>query len=516
MTDVLTNGDGGVSLVKEFKDMARRVPDGLALSDGRRTLTYAELDRLSDRIASAAGSKGAKPGGFVGVLVDRTVSTPAAILGVLKTGAAYVPLDPAYPVERLRYIVEDSGVQLLVGTTADARSGGLHGLQLVDVENDDAGDDSWTGAADTADSSDPAYVIYTSGSTGLPKGCVVSHGNVLALLGNTLPLFDFTPSDRWTIFHSHSFDFSVWELWGPLLTGGTGVCVPADVARSPEDFIEFLDGEKITVLNQVPSMFRALVRARQDSPDSARSLRYVIFGGERVDLVAVQDFLAQNDRVRPVVVNMYGITEITVHATFKVLDEEDLRGPCASPIGRELPHLRIDIRDAEGNPSADGEPGEMWVTGPSVALGYLNRPELTRERFHEAAAEGGVERAYRTGDLARRLPDGQLEYLGRNDEQVKLRGFRLELTEVDAALRTHTSVQDAATAVVTRASSGEVLVAFVVPEPGVDRDGLVASLRRHVAAKLPAYMTPARYRLVEALPLTQSGKLDRKALSGAQ
>jgi amino acid adenylation domain-containing protein len=448
----------------------------------------------------------------VGVLVDRTVATPAAILGILKCGAAYVPLDPTYPLERLRHIAKDSGLEIVVGSRSDALSCGLEDLLVIDPSDLNDSDVDWAIPA-WVGGDVPAYVIYTSGSTGLPKGCVVTHGNVTALLRSALPLFDFTPTDRWTVFHSHSFDFSVWELWGPLVTGGTAVCVPSEVARSPEDFLTFLGEQGITVLNQVPSIFRALVRTRQATPASAQMLRYIIFGGESIDLSSVREFLDQNDQVRPVVVNMYGITEITVHATFKVLGPQELEGSSGSPIGRELPHLRIDIRDEDGKPVREGEPGEMWVVGAGVASGYLNRPELTDERFRQGEGNRPDERSYRTGDLALRLPDGELEYLGRNDEQVKLRGFRIELPEIDAALRTHELVKDAAATVVSRASVGQMLVACVVPEVGTDPSDLLGALREHAASKLPAHMLPARYRFLDALPLTPSGKLDRKSLS---
>ncbi|GIF45979.1 amino acid adenylation domain-containing protein [Asanoa ferruginea] len=493
------------SLVDAFEEVARRHPERTALSDGQRKLSYADLARASSHVAAAIAAHGVGRAGYVGILVDRTVTTPVAILGVLKSGAAYVPLDPTYPAERLSYLVADSAVKLVVGRRSEVVSCGLTGLAVVDPDDLDAR----TGPTAAISGDDPAYVIYTSGSTGQPKGCVVSHGNVLALLDSTLPLFDLSPADRWAIFHSHSFDFSVWELWGALLTGAAAACVPLEVARSPEDFLAFLDAEQISVLNQVPSAFRGLVRAQHGDLPPPASLRYVIFGGERVDVAAVRDFIARHSQIHPTMVNMYGITEITVHATFKELRATDLHDEQVSPIGRELPHLRIQIRSESGQPLPDGEIGEMWIAGSGVASGYLNRPELTQERFPEVDGE----RYYRSGDLGRRRPDGELEYLGRNDEQVKLRGFRIELAEIDAVLRSHDDVRDAAVAVVDRASVGQVIAAFVVARPGTQPADLLKSVRRHAAAKLPAHMVPSRYRLVDALPLTASGKLDRNRLS---
>lgn len=495
----------GATLVDAFREVAQRDPLKAALWDGKREMTYGELDQESSNVAAAIAAVGGGPGQYVGILVDRTVDTPVAILGVLKSGAAYVPLDPAYPRDRLRYVVADSRMGLLVGDGTKIVSSGLGDLAIVDPADLDK-----AAAPHTAiDRNDAAYVIYTSGSTGTPKGCIVSHGNVMALLESALPLFSFEPSDRWAIFHSHSFDFSVWELWGALLTGASAACVPLETARSPEDFLGFLNAEGITVLNQVPSVFRTLVRARQGSPATIDSLKYLIFGGERVDLAAIREFLGHHSDTRPVVVNMYGITEVTVHATIKFLDEDDLQGPCSSPIGIELPHLRIQIRDRLGDVVPDGDVGEMWIAGEGVALGYLDREAMTRARFRDVDGR----RYYRSGDLGRRLPDGELEYLGRDDEQVKIRGFRIELPEIDATLRSHEYVRDAAVAVVDRASSGQIIVAFIVPEAGTPMGECRTAIRRFVASKLPGYMVPARYQFVSELPRTSSGKLDRNGLS---
>ncbi|MFB8167463.1 amino acid adenylation domain-containing protein [Kitasatospora purpeofusca] len=505
---------GARSLPELFARVAAVRGDAAAVAGGGEQLGYAELDRRAGALAARLTAAGLGRGDLVGVLLERSHRAPARILGILKSGAAYVPLDPSYPAERLRFMAADAGLAALVGDPDRAAACGLDALPVIDPEAVEAEPARPAEAGGTVAAApgpeDPAYVIYTSGSTGVPKGCVVTHGNVLELLRATLPLFELGPDDRWTLFHSASFDFSVWELWGAWATGATAVPVPAATAQAPEDFLRLLADERITVLNQVPSAFRHLAREYGDSGAPATALRYVVFGGESVDLDVVRGFLAAAAAApgpAPVMVNMYGITETTVHATHLVLSPEQLAGGAASPIGRPLPHLAIELRDDELRPVADGEVGEMWVAGSGVADGYLNRPELTAERFRTLDGR----RMYRTGDLARRLPDGGLAYLGRNDQQVKLRGHRVELGEVEAGLRAAPQVRDAAALVVRDDAGNELLTALVVPAGPGEPD--LAALRRFARATMPAQLVPNRFHPVAELPLTSSGKLDRKALA---
>ncbi|WP_405003667.1 amino acid adenylation domain-containing protein [Kitasatospora purpeofusca] len=504
---------GARSLPELFARVAAVRGDAAAVAGGGEQLGYAEIDRRAGAVAARLTAAGLGRGDLVGVLLERSHRAPAWILGVLRSGAAYVPLDPSYPADRLRFMAGDAGLAALVGDPDRAAACGLDALPVIDPEaagpaapaDEDAAP---VGAAPGPD--DPAYVIYTSGSTGVPKGCVVTHGNVLELLRATLPLFELGPDDRWTLFHSASFDFSVWELWGAWATGATAVPVPAATAQAPEDFLRLLAEERITVLNQVPSAFRHLAREYTDSGAPATALRYVVFGGESVDLDVVRGFLAAaaaGPGPAPVMVNMYGITETTVHATHLVLTPEQLAGDTASPIGRPLPHLAIELRDDALRLVPDGGTGEMWVAGSGVTDGYLNRPELTAERFRTLDGR----RMYRTGDLARRLPDGGLAYLGRNDQQVKLRGHRVELGEVEAGLRAAPQVRDAAALVVRDGAGNELLTALVVPAGPGALD--VAALRRFARTTMPAQLVPNRFHPVAELPLTSSGKLDRKALA---
>ncbi|MFD5141914.1 amino acid adenylation domain-containing protein [Streptomyces sp. NPDC058401] len=507
------------SLPALFREASRRTPGAVAVLDGPEQLTYAELDVRSDRLAGSLTAHGVRTGDLVGVLVDRSSASVVAILAVLKAGAAYVPLDPAYPLERLRYIVRDAGIELVTGPAAREVDLGP-GVTVLDPGAGPAVPPPGPAGPDLPLAADAtAYVIYTSGSTGHPKGCLVTHRNVLALLRAAVPLFDFGPHDRWSLFHSLSFDFSVWEMWGAFATGGTVVVVPAEAARSPEKLIALLVSQGVTVLNQVPSVFRYTAIAHGEADYPPLRLRHLVFGGESVELSVLRDFLGKLPGPRPSVVNMYGITETTVHVTYKQLDDEVLTGEVRSPIGRPLPHLSVKVLDEDRRPVPPGTIGEMWVSGDGVSSGYLNRPELTRERFVVMESPSGQVPHYRTGDLARVLPDGELEYAGRADQQLKLRGFRIEPGEVEAVLRGSGLLSDVAVTVATTRAGSSFLLACVVPAPG-SGDTIQADLRGHASAGLPSHMVPDRYRLMDALPLTPSGKTDRQALvafgTGAQ
>ncbi|MBG6134683.1 amino acid adenylation domain-containing protein [Longispora fulva] len=490
------------TLTDLFGRVCARRPDAPAVTDTVHTLSYRQLDEAADALAARLLALGVGRGDLVGLRVDRTVTAPVAILAILRTGAAYVPLDPGYPAERLRMMVADARLTALVGDPA--LDHGLGPDRVVDPhapapEQPPVGGPPLVPASADVGPDDPAYVIYTSGSTGRPKGCVITHGNVLALLDAALPLFDLDDTDRWSLFHSISFDFSVWELWGALATGATVVMVPEAATLTGEALVALLARERVTMLSQVPSVFRSLVLAHEQAGSPPLDLRYVVFGGESVDLDTARRFATGSGSTARLV-NMYGITETTVHATFRELAPAD-RG---SPIGRALGHLAIEVRADDGRPVPPGEPGEMWLTGPGVSAGYLHRPELTAQRFPTVDGR----RYYRSGDLATEGPDGQLEYHGRSDQQVKLRGFRIELGEIEAVLRAHPDVADAGVTVWTSPAGARFLVGCVAP-------AVPADLRAHAGLTLPAHMVPHRYVPVPTLPRTPSGKLDRAALASS-
>ncbi len=457
------------------------------------------------------------------------------LLAILKAGGVYVPLDPAYASDRLRGIVEDSQPALvLVDAVGRAALGELDGaLPVIDLETDAL---RWREMPATNPEVASqhvhhlAYVIYTSGSTGRPKGVMVEHAQVVRLFGATQAWFGFDERDVWTLFHSYGFDFSVWEMWGALLHGGRLVIVPTEVTRTPSAFFALLCAEGVTVLNQTPSAFQALMSAQEEREEAAGNieranviahrLRYVIFGGEALEPRTLASWYARHGE-RTQLVNMYGITETTVHVTYCALRAEDAMRLGASPIGVRIPDLQLYVLDARREPVPMGVTGELYVGGAGVARGYLNRPELTRERFIDDPFVAGG-RLYKTGDLARWRTDGSLEYLGRNDFQVKIRGFRIELGEIEAQLAKVTEVREVVVlardsaadtdqnadlnASATANSSEKRLVAYYTG------DADVAALRAQAAQHLPSYMVPSAYVRLDAWPLTPNGKLDRRAL----
>ncbi|MFF9473365.1 amino acid adenylation domain-containing protein [Streptomyces roseolus] len=505
-----------------FAAAVRRAPSAPALTDGPTTLDYAELDARSNRLARALLALGVGPEDFVALAVPRSADLVVAVLAVLKSGAAYLAVDPDHPAERTSYILHDCRPVAVLSTTTvrdtlrgtvDAAVGEVPWLLLDAPPADDT--TAGLAAAPVTDADrrtpllpdHPAYTIYTSGSTGRPKGVVVSHANVSRLLTACRAAVDFGPDDVWTLFHSSAFDFSVWEMWGPLAHGGRLVVVPHDVARSPGDLLELLGRERVTVLSQTPSAFLQLLRAEAElgvPPRTTAALRYVVFGGEALDTAQLAPW-----RGRPVrLVNMYGITETTVHVTHLELDDAAVeRG--GSPIGTPLDDLRAHVLDQGLLPVPVGVVGELYVSGPGLARGYRRRPGLSATRFVADPFDAGG-RMYRTGDLVRRGQDGGLHYVGRSDSQVKLRGYRIEPGEIEAAARRHPGVAQAAVAVRGEGPDDRYLVCYAVPAADADPDP--HEVRAHLAGALPGYMVPAAVVLLTALPLTPNGKLDRAAL----
>ncbi|WP_223204905.1 amino acid adenylation domain-containing protein [Gordonia jinghuaiqii] len=494
------------SIVEVFGDVAQRFGSRGATTDADgTTLTYRELDERSDAAAAALRAKGIGTGSLVGIATRRDVGLMVAILGVLKTGAAYLPLDTTNPADRLSYIVSDAAPACVI-TDADAHEwvGDTPVISIGElVDGGAAAAHAQPAHAPLAGST--AYVIYTSGSTGRPKGVAVPHSAVLTLLDASAADFDFTADDVWTVFHSYAFDFSVWEIFGPLLTGGRALIVDRAVAREPDEFLALVRREGVTVASLTPSAFYVFSDARRRSSQRL-PLRYIVFGGEelRFDEVSrwYDDF---GDDVA--LVNMYGITETTVHVTFRPLDPELVRGHSGSMIGRPLASLALRVLDRRLRPVPEHAVGEIYVAGAQLADGYRNQPALTSTRF-VADPDGSGGRLYRTGDLGRRVGD-DVEYMGRADDQVQLRGFRIELGEVETALRAVDGVS-AAAAVVVDAGTGPKLVGYVSVEESSGLDPV--SVREAVRNRVPGYMVPDLVMLVDALPLTANGKLDRRAL----
>ncbi|WP_431974322.1 amino acid adenylation domain-containing protein [Micromonospora haikouensis] len=484
-------------------------PGAVAVVCGEVVLTYGELGARSDVVAGLLRGLGVGGGSLVGVCGGRSVELVVWCLGVLKAGGAYVPLDVDYPAERLSWMLVDSGVSVVLGGVGAAGRLPSGPWRVVEVDGEvavpvDAVPPPVPATADSA-----AYVIYTSGSTGRPKGVVVPHSAVARLLHWGEEFLTAGPDDVWSMFHSSSFDFSVWEIWGALSTGGRVVVVPYWVSRNPEDFHRLVTDAGVTVLNQTPSSFAQFedVDSRSDRP---HALRWVVFGGEALEHASVRRWAARHGWDRPRLVNMYGITETTVHVTARTLGPDDV-GDGLSRIGREVAGLTAHVLDPRLVPVPLGAVGELYVGGARLARGYVGRPGLTAERFVAdpyASPPGG--RLYRTGDRVRLRPDGDLEYAGRVDNMVNIRGFRVEPGEVEATIARHPDV--GAAVVVTRPDeAGRAgLVGYVTPAGSATLTA--AQVREWLRHQLPEYLLPARLVVLDALPLTPTGKVDRAAL----
>ncbi|MFL5385853.1 MAG: amino acid adenylation domain-containing protein [Longimicrobiaceae bacterium] len=495
-----------------FERRAAAAPEHVAVTFEGERLTYGELNARANRLARYLRGRGVGAESRVGLCLERGTEMIVAILGVLKAGGGYVPLDPDYPEERLAYMVEDSGISILLTQRSLLDRLPVAGDPVcLDTGWEEIAEESGDDLDISVDPRGLAYVIYTSGSTGRPKGAMLTHANVVRLFTATEARFGFGPDDVWTMFHSYAFDFSVWEIWGALLHGGRLVVVPFLTSRSPEQFRRLLREEGVTSLSQTPSAFQQLVEADAREAEPLERLRFVVFGGEALQVEALRPWLDRYGPAQPRLINMYGITETCVHVTFHAIGGKDLRSAgVGSPIGAAIPDLRLYVLDPAMQPVPAGVPGELYVAGAGLARGYLGRPGLTAERFVPdpfGAAPGA--RLYRSGDRVRWKADGTLEYLGRIDQQVKLRGFRIELGEIEAALLDSPLVREAV--VMVRGEGDERhLVGWVVPEAGAAPG--TRELREAVSRRLPEYMVPAAFVVLEKLPLTNNGKVDRRAL----
>ncbi|GAA3219235.1 hypothetical protein GCM10010468_43170 [Actinocorallia longicatena] len=520
-----------------FETAASRDPGAIALVEGEESLTYGELDDRANALAARLVERGAGPDRVVAVALPRSAELVVLLLAVLKAGGAYLPIDPEYPSKRIEYILGDARPVLIVTDSPTAAA--LPGLAIPSLLLDGVTDPDGGPAAviRRPHPDDLAYVIYTSGSTGVPKGVGVTHRNVTSLLAGAQGWAGFGPGDAWAWCHSHAFDFSVWEIWGALTTGGRVVVVPWDVVRSPADLWTLLDSSGVTILNQTPSAFYQLAANRSAAGAAGSSLRMVVFGGEALDPTRLSGWYSEPGADGPLLVNMFGITETTVHVTRLPLTPADAEGPALSPIGRPLENVRAYVLDAGLEPVPVGVPGELYVGGSGVARGYLGRAGLSAARFvADPFGIGG--RLYRSGDLARWNASGELEFLGRTDDQVQVRGFRIEPGEIEAALLSHPAVAHAVvvardgsadgtgarlvgyvvlstaaeSTAVTGSSGGVVEFGATVLVDGVVVGDIAGELRQFAASRLPEYMVPAAIVLLERLPLTANGKLDRASL----
>ncbi|HEX6717999.1 MAG TPA: amino acid adenylation domain-containing protein [Pyrinomonadaceae bacterium] len=514
-----------VGIHQLFETQANKTPDAVALVFEDKWLTYHDLNKCANQLAHYLRKLGVGPDVLVGLCVERSLEMIVGMLGILKAGGAFVPLDPAYPPARLDFVLRDTQTPIALTQQHLVERLPEFGGHVVCLDTD------WSVIA-TENEQNPtyrypanlAYVIYTSGSVGQPKGVTVTHSNVVTLFEGTRVHFNFNERDVWTLFHSYAFDFSVWEIWGALLHGGRLVVVPFDVTRSSHAFHELCSSEHVTVLNQTPSAFSQFMSADEqaDATEELSALRWIIFGGEFLSPGSLKPWFDRHASRCGQLVNMYGITETTVHVTYRLLTEDDVDCEIqGSPIGRPIPTLQLYVLDSHLNLMPVGMPGEVYVGGTGLAQGYLAQPVLTADRFIPNPFNGDPgARLYKTGDRARYTTDGEFRIMGRLDRQVKVRGFRIELGEIETALAQHSEVREAVvlerldvsngTSTSLIPSADKRLVAYVVP----NQETFVGAgeLRRFLKSKLPDYMVPAAFVSLKSFPLTPSGKVDRQAL----
>ncbi|SEL41109.1 non-ribosomal peptide synthetase [Paenibacillus sp. OK003] len=490
-----------------FEEQVERIPEHVAVVIEDQRLTYQELNGKANQLARTLQAKGIQRDQLIGIIADRSLDMVIGILAILKAGGAYVPIDPDYPEERVNYMLADSGVHMLLLQSHLQERISFAG-EVVCLDQPEFYHEDRSNLGITAAPTSLAYVIYTSGTTGKPKGTCIEHKNVVRLLFNSKTLFDFNGSDIWTLFHSFCFDFSVWEMYGALLYGGKLVIVPQMTAKSPEKFLRLLKDEHVTILNQTPTYFYHLLQEELSGHAGDLKLRKVIFGGEALNPALLKNWKEKYPFIQ--LINMYGITETTVHVTYKEITDIEIQAG-KSNIGKPIPTLQTYILDKQQRIQPIGVQGELYVAGEGLARGYLNRPDLTAEKFVDNpwVIQGKM---YRTGDAARWLPDGNIEYLGRIDQQVKIRGYRIELGEVETALLKIDSIQEAVVIARENEDGSKQLCAYWKGNSSLT----AKKIRTALADDIPDYMIPSYFVQLEQIPLTSNGKIDRKALPSPQ
>ncbi len=494
---------------------AAQTPDRIALVSGDACLTYGQLARSARRLAARLRALGVGPEAPVGLCVERSLDMVTGMLGILAAGGAYVPLDPEYPVERLAAMLDDCGAavvvaaargrEILAGRAAQVVSLEAGGTASVAPADGAAAATTATTATTAATGANLAYLIYTSGSTGRPKGVTICHRSVANLLAAVQARLPAGGAEVWTVCHSCSFDFSVWEIWAPLAGGGRLVIVPADVVRAPAALARLLREQQVTVLHLTPSALQPLldeVPRREGLP----ALRWIGSGGEALPPALAAATLAGGFALW----NFYGPTEATVWCALSEVAPPEM-GAASVPIGGPLANYRLHVVDRRCEPVACGSIGDLLIGGAGLARGYHRRPAFTAERFVPDPFTAAGARLYRSGDLARYRHDGALECLGRTDQQIKLRGFRIELGEIEAVLAAHPAVAEAAVVLWQGEAEDRRLIAYVVAGDGHDLDPV--ALRRALAERVPRYMLPAAIVRLAEMPRNRSGKLDRRQLA---
>ncbi len=485
-----------------FEEQAEKTPDNIALVFNDETMTYKQLNEKADRLAHTLRANGVGPDDVVGIIIDRSFEMIISIMGILKSGGAYMPIDPDYPVERKLHMLTNSNSKLLVTTTGfDLDFSG--NILYVDIESTYSSE--YSNLALINQSSDLAYIIYTSGSTGKPKGVMMEHRNLVGLLFNNRFFFDVSINDVWTQFHSYCFDFSALEIYGALLRGGKLVIVPQEATKDLMILVNILIKNKVTVLCQTPHSMYNLVDTEVQSKNEALCLRYIIIGGEVLKprfLIPIKDKYPDTEFI-----NIYGPTETTIFVTKKWLKDAMDFDTDLINIGPVNPLTNIYILDKNLNLVPIGVPGELYITGNGVSRGYINNSQLTEKRFldNSYTKESTM---YKTGDIARWLPTGDLNYIGRIDNQVKIRGFRIELGEIESVLLKHKDIEEAVVVVIETSIGDKKLCAYY--KAGFELT--LKDIQTHMRQSLPFYMVPAFFVRIDSFPLSRNKKIDKSKL----
>lgn len=489
-----------------FEDQVKSTPNNIAIKYNNYSMTYDELNKRSNQVAYFLRNLGIKSNDVVAIRLNKSLEMVIGILGILKAGGCYLPIDLSYPQERVSFMIEDSSAKIFLTNELHQKDLEIPiACYLLDLNDYNPIYKNDTNNLPCINSpNDLIYIIYTSGSTGTPKGVMLCHRNVVRLIKNDNFQFDFNEKDVWTMFHSVAFDFSVWELYGSLLYGSKLVLVPEITAKDPNQFLQLLKNEKVTVLNQTPTYFYNLLDRELLNKDSTLSVRYIIFGGEALKPNLVRPWKEKYSFTK--IINMYGITETTVHVTFKELTDSDLLSS-DSNIGKPIPTLKVYVMDKNLNILPYGVEGEMCVSGLGVCKGYLNRPELNKDRFVKNPYNPN-EILYRSADDAVLTPDGDLHYIGRIDNQVKIRGFRIELGEIESKLLKHPNIKKCIVLPKKNGDLDSYLIAYIV----MDKKTSSNNLKNYISRLVPEYMVPNFFVFLDKFPLTSNGKVDRKSL----
>lgn len=489
-----------------FEEQVEKYPNRVALTINEKSMTYKELNAKANQLAYKLVEMGVKENIPVGIRINKSFEMIIGILAIIKAKGCYLPIDLSYPEERVKFMLKDSKAKLLLTNKENNKID--FEIETLDLENKENYLDNTNNLEIKNDIDDLLYIIYTSGSTGIPKGVMITHRNVVRLMKNDKFLFDFDKNDVWTMFHSVAFDFSVWEMYGALLYGGRLVLVPENVSKNPKQFLELMRKEKVTILNQTPTFFYNLLDQELKNEDDLLKVRYIIFGGEALKPNLTKKWKEKYSFTK--LINMYGITETTVHVTFKELGEEDLLSS-KSNIGVAIPTLKTYILDKKQRLLPIGIEGEICVAGDGVCKGYLNRPELNLQKFIDNPFKSG-EKLYRSADSAILEENGELNYKGRIDNQVKIRGFRVELGEIETKLLKHPSISKCTVLAEKKSDKDSHLVAYIVCK----NDVKIEELKEYMQNLVPIYMIPNYFVKLDSMPINSNGKVDSKALKSIQ